>query len=48
MAAAKGLPLKLSTFMAQLAGAQAVKIIGNSESISKSRLLKSAEAMLNF
>lgn len=48
MAAAKGLPLKLSTFMAQLAGAQAVKIIGNSESISKGRLLKSAESMLNF
>ena len=48
LAAAKGLPVDLATFMGQLGGAIAVKIVGNSENVTKSRFLKSAEAMLSF
>jgi rfaE bifunctional protein nucleotidyltransferase chain/domain len=48
LAAAKDLPIKTSTFMGQLAGAQAVRIVGNSDSIKKARYLKGAEGMLNF
>jgi len=48
LAAASGLPLELATFMGQLAGAQAVKIVGNSEPIRKARFLKGAAAMLAF
>ncbi|PTY02887.1 cytidyltransferase [Opitutaceae bacterium EW11] len=48
LAAASGLPLKVATFMGQLAGAQAVKIVGNSEPIRKSKLLKAGMAMLAF
>jgi sugar/nucleoside kinase (ribokinase family) len=48
LAAAKGIPLKTSTFMGQLAGAQAVRVVGNSECIQKSRFLKGSEAMLNM
>jgi cytidyltransferase-like protein len=48
LAAAKGMPLLTSTFMGQLAGAQAVRIVGNSECIQKSRFLKGSEAMLNI
>lgn len=48
MAAVRGLPVDLATFMGQLAGAIAVRIVGNSESIKKSQYLKSAEAMLRF
>ena len=48
MAAARGLPVDVSTFMGQLAGAQAVKIIGNQKPISKQALLKSGMSMLNF
>jgi cytidyltransferase-like protein len=48
LAAAKSIPLRTSTFMGQLAGAQAVRIVGNSECISKSRFLKGSEAMLNI
>ena len=47
MAARNGLPLDLSTFLGQLAGAQAVKIVGNREPISKPVLLKSGMALLN-
>jgi cytidyltransferase-like protein len=47
LAAAKGVPLRTSTFMGQLAGAQAVRIVGNSECVKKSRFLKGSEAMLN-
>jgi rfaE bifunctional protein nucleotidyltransferase chain/domain len=47
LAAASGLPLDLCTFLGQLAGAQAVKVIGNAEPIRKHRLLKGCEAMLN-
>ena len=35
LAAAKGLPIDASTYMAQMAGAQAVRIIGNSEAIKR-------------
>jgi rfaE bifunctional protein nucleotidyltransferase chain/domain len=48
LAAAKGIPLRTSTFMGQLAGAQAVRIVGNSECIRKDRFLKGSEAMLNM
>ena len=48
LAGAKKLPLNLVTFMGQLAGAQAVKIIGNQQPISKATLLKSGMSLLNF
>ena len=48
LAAACGLPLNVATFMGQLAGAQAVKVVGNSEPIRKARFLKGAAAMLAF
>ena len=47
LAARNGLPVDLTTFLGQLAGAQAVKIVGNREPISKSVLLKSGMALLN-
>lgn len=39
---------QLSTFLGQLAGAQAIRIIGNTEPISKTKLLKAGMALLNF
>ena len=48
LAAAKGLPVDASTYLAQMAGAQAVRIIGNSEAIKKAGLLKAAQTMINF
>lgn len=39
LAAVRGLPIDLATFMGQLAGAEAVKIVGNTCSISKSMVL---------
>jgi rfaE bifunctional protein nucleotidyltransferase chain/domain len=48
LAAARGLPVDLVTFLGQLAGAQAVKIVGNAEPISKSALLKGGVSLLNF
>ncbi len=48
LGAYKKLPIGLTTFMAQLAGAQAVAIVGNSTPISKEKLLKSGMALLNF
>jgi len=48
LAAARGLPANLATFLGQLAGAQAVKIVGNARPISKGDLLKSAMSLLNF
>jgi len=48
LAAAKKLPVNLVTFMGQLAGGQAVKIIGNQQPISKATLLKSGMSLLNF
>ena len=48
LAAARGLPVDLGTFMGQLAGAQAVKIIGNAAPVSKAHLVKSGMSLLNF
>lgn len=48
LAAARGLPMEVATFMGQLAGAQAVRIVGNAESIRKVKFLKGASSMLAF
>jgi len=48
LAAASQAPLALATFMGQLAGALAVKIVGNAEPIRKWRFLKGAEVMLSL
>lgn len=48
LAAASRLPLNIATFMGQLAGAQAVRIVGNSEPIRKTRFIKSGISMLAF
>lgn len=48
LAAASSLPLNLATFMGQLAGAQAVKIVGNAEPIRKAKFLKGGMSMLAF
>ncbi|HVU38459.1 MAG TPA: adenylyltransferase/cytidyltransferase family protein [Opitutales bacterium] len=48
LAAKCGLPNALATFLGQLAGAQAVRIVGNTEPISKSVLLKSGMSLLNY
>ncbi len=48
LAAASRVPLNVATFMGQLAGAQAVKIVGNAEPIRKARLLKGGTSMLAF
>jgi sugar/nucleoside kinase (ribokinase family) len=48
LAAASRTPLNVATFMGQLAGAQAVKIVGNATPIRKSTLLKAGVTMLAF
>ncbi|HAF94598.1 MAG TPA: cytidyltransferase [Elusimicrobia bacterium] len=48
LAAAKDLPVDLAVFMGQLAGAQAVRIIGNSESIKKEKFIKGGMSLLTF
>lgn len=48
LAAKIGLSLNLATFMGQLAGAQAIKIVGNAEPISKQKLLKGGVSLLNY
>jgi len=48
LAAARGLPVDLATFLGQLAGAQAVKIVGNANPISKTTLLRGGMSLLNF
>ena len=48
LAAARGLSIDLATFMGQLAGAQAVRIIGNADSIKKDKFLKGGMALLSF
>ena len=48
LAAARKYPVALATFIGQLAGAQGVRIVGNTEPISKSRLLKFGMSLLNF
>jgi bifunctional ADP-heptose synthase (sugar kinase/adenylyltransferase) len=48
LAAGAGLPLPVGTFLGQLAGSQAVNILGNERPVSKAALLKAASALLNF
>ena len=48
LAATIGLPIDASTYLAQMAGAQAVRIIGNSETIKKGDFLKAVQSMINF
>ena len=48
LAAARRLPVDLATFIGQLAGAQAVKIVGNQQPISKQVMLKGGMSMLSF
>jgi rfaE bifunctional protein nucleotidyltransferase chain/domain len=48
LAAVQRLPLDVATFLGQLAGAQAVNIVGNERPISKAALLKGAMSLLNF
>lgn len=47
LAAVRGLPIDVSTFMGQLAGAQAVQIVGNAQPISKAKLIRSGMSLLN-
>jgi len=47
LAAARNLPLDLATLMGQLAGANAVRILGNSRPISKSSVLKGGMSLLS-
>jgi bifunctional ADP-heptose synthase (sugar kinase/adenylyltransferase) len=48
LAAAQNVPIDLSTFLGQLAGGQAVKIVGNSQPISKEALINSGLSLLNY
>jgi len=48
LAAARKLPVELATFLGQLAGAQAVKIVGNTQPISKTTLVRGGMSLLNF
>jgi sugar/nucleoside kinase (ribokinase family) len=48
LAARKNYSNPLATLMGQLAGAQAVKFVGNTRSISKTTLLKSGMSLLKF
>lgn len=47
LAAAAGLPVDLATLIGQLAGAQAVAVVGNREPIRRTTLLKGGVALLN-
>ncbi len=47
LAAAKNYPINLATYMGQLAGAQAVKIVGNAEPVSKLALIAIGKKLLN-
>jgi hypothetical protein len=48
LSAASRLPIDVATFLGQLAGAQAVNIVGNEHPISKAVLLKGVQSLLNF
>jgi rfaE bifunctional protein nucleotidyltransferase chain/domain len=48
LALARKLPVNIATFLGQLAGSQAVKIVGNSHPISKHALIKTGMSLLNF
>ena len=47
LAGAAGVPIELATFIGQLAGAQAVRIPGNRESLRKDVLVRSGMSLLN-
>jgi sugar/nucleoside kinase (ribokinase family) len=47
LAAAAGVPIELSTFLGQLAGAQAVKVVGNSQPVSKQGVLENCISLLH-
>lgn len=46
LGAVRGLPLNLVTLMGQIAGAQAVRTVGNTDCISKKKFMKSLESLL--
>lgn len=46
LGAVRSLPLELVTLMGQIAGAQAVSIVGNTDCISKQKFMKSIESLL--
>jgi cytidyltransferase-like protein len=48
LAAAKKFPITVATFIGQLAGAQAVRIVGNERPISCEHLLTTGMSLLNF
>ena len=48
LAATKGVSIDLATYLGQMAGAQAVKIIGNTDAINKGSFLKATQTMINF
>src|SRR5882672_4364418 len=48
LAAMRNLPVSLATFLGQLAGAQAVKVVGNARPISKPILVQGGMSLLNF
>jgi bifunctional ADP-heptose synthase (sugar kinase/adenylyltransferase) len=48
LAAARGLPVNLATFLGQLAGAQAVRIVGNAEPICRQAVLQTGASMLEM
>jgi bifunctional ADP-heptose synthase (sugar kinase/adenylyltransferase) len=47
LAAVAGVPIELSTFLGQLAGAQAVKVVGNSHPVSKQALVENCLSLLH-
>lgn len=48
LAARSGIPVDLSTFIGQLAGAQAVDTVGNTKPIEKNKLIKGGMSLLNY
>ena len=48
LSVARNLPVGMATFLGQLAGAQAVRIVGNQHPISKAILVRSGMSLLNF
>ncbi len=46
LAAVRGVPMNLATFIGQLAGAQAVKVVGNAAPVSKETLLETGRSLL--
>ncbi len=46
LAAVRGVPMNLATFIGQLAGAQAVRVVGNAAPVSKETLLETGTSLL--